>query len=131
MLYRGRNAVFGAHPFFKGECWMCGIAGQISSDISVIQNQCEIYQAMQQSMSRRGPDQRGMMIEGNAALIHARLCVIDPENGLRPMKLRLGEQEFVIVYNGELYNTPELRSELETLGHRFENHSDTEVLLHA
>ncbi len=110
---------------------MCGIAGQISSDISVIQNQCEIYQAMQQSMSRRGPDQRGMMIEGNAALIHARLCVIDPENGLQPMKLRLGEQEFVIVYNGELYNTPELRSELETLGHRFENHSDTEVLLHA
>jgi len=72
-----------------------------------------------------------MYIDGNVALIHARLCVVDPENGLQPMGLRLGGEEYTLVYNGELYNTGELRRELKSLGHIFHTHSDTEVLLHA
>jgi len=110
---------------------MCGIAGQISSNTELLRDQTAVFRQMQQSMSRRGPDQHGMVIEDGAALIHARLCVIDPENGLQPMQLRLGDKEWTLVYNGELYNTAELRAQLEQQGHLFRGHSDTEVLLHA
>ena len=110
---------------------MCGIAGQIGEDAPKIESQFPVYCAMQESMRRRGPDQRGMYIGGNAALIHARLCVVDIENGQQPMQLALGRRAFVLVYNGELYNTDELRTALSACGHKFKGHSDTEVLLHA
>lgn len=110
---------------------MCGIAGHINFEKQLGQDQEEIYAAMQQSLSRRGPDQRGMFIEGNAALIHARLCVVDIEHGLQPMILRQGEEEYVLIYNGELYNTEDVRKKLALLGHKFIGHSDTEVLLHS
>ena len=110
---------------------MCGIAGQIVRPGDRVDRMLEVYQQMQNVLSRRGPDQKGMYMEENAALIHARLCVVDPEHGLQPMGLRLGGQEYTLVYNGELYNTHELREELKALGHRFDTHSDTEVLLHA
>ncbi len=103
---------------------MCGIAGQVGGDVRPL---LPVFVKMQNVLSRRGPDQRGMAVFDGAALIHARLSVMDPENGRQPM--RFGP--FTIVYNGELYNTPELRSELEALGHRFETRSDTEVALHA
>lgn len=110
---------------------MCGIAGQVGRRPGVIREQYKTYCAMQQSMNRRGPDQRGMYIGGRAALIHARLAVVDPENGRQPMQLEQGGETYILVYNGELYNTPELRAELTARGHAFEGHSDTEVLLHA
>lgn len=110
---------------------MCGIAGQIGWESHVIENQQEIYKAMQQSMNRRGPDQRGMYQKGNAVLIHSRLCVVDIENGAQPMVLTAGNREYALIYNGELYNTRELRAQLMEKGHRFYGHSDTEVLLHA
>ena len=110
---------------------MCGIAGQIGRDPRVIQGQYAAYCAMQQTLSRRGPDQRGMFISGRAALIHARLAVVDIENGLQPMQLDWQGESYTLVYNGELYNTPELRAALQNAGHRFTGHSDTEVLLHA
>ncbi|MDD4850196.1 MAG: asparagine synthase (glutamine-hydrolyzing) [Gemmiger sp.] len=110
---------------------MCGIAGQVGADASTIEKQHTVYCAMQQSMGRRGPDQSGMYICGNAALLHARLCVVDVENGRQPMQLSQGKRGYVLVYNGELYNTGELREELRGAGHRFTGHSDTEVLLHA
>ena len=94
---------------------MCGIAGQIGRDPRVIQGQYAAYCAMQQTLSRRGPDQRGMFISGRAALIHARLAVVDIENGLQPMQLDWQGETYVLVYNGELYNTPELRAALAQL----------------
>lgn len=110
---------------------MCGIAGQISVDAREIAQNHEIFCRMQQSLSRRGPDQRGMYENGHAALIHARLAVVDLENGRQPMELEWAGERYILVYNGELYNTPELRCALENEGHRFKGHSDTEVLLHA
>ena len=110
---------------------MCGIAGQVGRDPRTIQSRYAAYCAMQQTLARRGPDQRGMFISGRAALIHARLAVVDLENGLQPMQLDWQGETYVLVYNGELYNTPELRAALLHRGHRFAGHSDTEVLLHA
>ena len=110
---------------------MCGIAGQVGRDPRAIQAHYGAYCAMQQTLARRGPDQRGMYISGRAALIHARLAVVDPENGLQPMQLDWKGETYVLVYNGELYNTSELRAALANRGHSFTGHSDTEVLLHA
>ena len=110
---------------------MCGIAGQVGRDPRTIQSRYAAYCAMQQTLARRGPDQRGMYICGAAALIHARLAVVDLENGLQPMQLDWQGETYVLVYNGELYNTPELRAALAARGHSFNGHSDTEVLLHA
>lgn len=91
---------------------MCGIAGQVGRDPRTIQRRYAAYCAMQQTLARRGPDQRGMYICGAAALIHARLAVVDLENGLQPMQLDWQGETYVLVYNGELYNTPELRTVL-------------------
>ena len=60
-----------------------------------------------------------MYICGAAALIHARLAVVDLENGLQPMQLDWQGETYVLVYNGELYNTPELRAALAARGHSF------------
>ena len=66
---------------------MCGIAGQIGRDPRVIQGQYAAYCAMQQTLSRRGTDQRGMFISGRAARIHGRLAVGDIGSGLQTMQL--------------------------------------------
>lgn len=110
---------------------MCAIAGQIFPVGGKAEKNRVVYEKMQKTMNRRGPDQNGIFIEENAALIHSRLCVVDPENGLQPMTLTLGDKYFVLIYNGELYNTPELRKMLSEKGHKFKTHSDTEVLLHS
>lgn len=105
---------------------MCAIAGLIG----VPYDEACLH-AMERTMERRGPDQRGVYLEPELALLHARLAVVDLEGGRQPMQLEWGGQRLVLVYNGELYNTPDLRRELETLGHSFRTRSDTEVLLHS
>lgn len=62
---------------------------------------------------------------------HKRLIVIDPEGGKQPMSFKFNENTYTIVYNGQIYNTPELRESLKEEGFTFEGHSDTEVLLKA
>jgi len=109
---------------------MCGIAGEVSFSNSVTKNK-DSFLRMQKVLSPRGPDQNGIYINKNVALIHTRLCVIDIENGIQPMSFKYGEQEYTLVYNGELYNTEEIREELINYGHRFMGHSDTEVVLKA
>ena len=104
---------------------MCAIAGILGQEAPP-----EAIAAMLATMARRGPDDRGVFQEEGVTLLHARLAVIDPAGGRQPMTLHFGGAEYTIVYNGELYNTGELRRELQKLGHRFEGHSDTEVLLH-
>ncbi len=109
---------------------MCGIAGEVSYSQAVAKNK-DSFLRMQKVLSPRGPDQNGLYIKDNVALIHSRLCVIDIENGVQPMSANYDENEFTVVYNGELYNTDEVRDQLKLLGHKFYGHSDTEVVLKA
>ena len=104
---------------------MCAIAGVL--DLAVDES---LIQSMLQTMHRRGPDSIGQYRNDDCALLHTRLAVIDPAGGQQPMTLAWGEETYTMVYNGELYNTQELRSRLTSLGHSFAGHSDTEVLLH-
>ena len=102
---------------------MCGIAGIISFSEDV-RSSLDICGNIQQALIRRGPDQRGIFLSREAALIHTRLAVIDISGGRQPMSFN----GHTIVYNGELYNTDELRRELSD-SFDFETHSDTEVVL--
>ena len=105
---------------------MCAIAGLIGLPATD-----EVIQKLLSTMQRRGPDARGTYVSGDVTLLHARLAVIDPQGGAQPMRLSHCGEDYGIVYNGELYNTDEIRTELLKLGHKFSGHSDTEVLLHA
>ena len=105
---------------------MCGIAGTIGLNINE-----DINKQMLATMSRRGPDAVGTYTCKECTLLHARLAVIDPLRGKQPMELDWNGEHYVLVYNGELYNTEEVRRELEKSGHNFCSHSDTEVVLHA
>lgn len=107
---------------------MCGIAGEICPHGGVTG---DFARAAQDSLRRRGPDQSGIYRSGSAVLIHTRLCVVDIENGKQPMTCIHDGRRYVIVYNGELYNTEEVRSELIEYGCEFTGHSDTEVVLKA
>ena len=107
---------------------MCGIAGLIDFDEDAKRYKHH-YEEMLQRLSRRGPDENGTYLSEKACLLHARLSVVDVENGKQPMRRQWGEQAMVLVYNGELYNAAELRKELKLLGHTFQENSDTEVLL--
>ena len=91
----------------------------------------ETIQKMMKTMSRRGPDGAGTFLSEDCTLLHSRLAIIDPEGGKQPMRLSYHGENYTLIYNGELYNTRELRTELEKAGHSFQEHSDTEVLLHA
>ena len=107
---------------------MCGIAGQIGYDQG-LRTQTETITKMQAALRRRGPDQEGLFLAPHAQLAHTRLCVIDPVNGRQPMTARREGRTCTLVYNGELYNTEDLRRELAAAGWGFSGHSDTEVLL--
>ena len=105
---------------------MCAIAGMVGLPLEP-----DTAKRMLATMERRGPDSEGIYQRESCSLLHARLAIIDPAGGRQPMALRHGGETYVLVYNGELYNTDELRCELISLGHSFEGHSDTEVVLHA
>jgi len=107
---------------------MCGITGWVDWELDLSQHRETIIQ-MGETMKHRGPDASGDWVSVHAAMAHSRLIVIDPEGGKQPMIRQYGENQYVITYNGELYNTNELRTELKLLGHHFHSHSDTEVLL--
>lgn len=105
---------------------MCAIAGVINMQV----NEPTVIK-MLQTMRRRGPDSNGVMKSAGVTLLHSRLVIVDPEGGVQPMELEYGSEKYTLVYNGELYNTEEVRQELLVLGHQFKSYSDTEVLLHA
>mgnify|MGYP000953590681 FL=1 len=109
---------------------MCGIAGWIDFHRD-LRMQEDIIGKMTGTLVRRGPDAQGIYRKENVCLMHRRLIVIDPENGIQPMTIQKGNTSYTIVYNGELYNTSELRDELLAFGYHFRGHSDTEVLLTA
>jgi asparagine synthase (glutamine-hydrolysing) len=106
---------------------MCGIAGIVSAeaderiDAATIRRMCD-------AIVHRGPDDEGVFVKGNTGLGMRRLSIIDLSGGHQPI---FNEDQTVwVVYNGEIYNFPELRKELVSKGHRFYTQSDTEVIVH-
>ncbi|WP_243296221.1 asparagine synthase (glutamine-hydrolyzing) [Bacillus litorisediminis] len=109
---------------------MCGITGWIdfkqdlSSHVEIVQNKAE-------TLSKRGPDDTNYFVRPHVLFGHKRLVVVDPEGGKQPMTILHQGNAYTICYNGELYNTEDLRKELLIKGYSFKGHSDTEVLLTA
>ncbi|MGI9862309.1 asparagine synthase (glutamine-hydrolyzing) [Moorella naiadis] len=109
---------------------MCGITGWVDWEQDLTR-QVPILEAMTATLAYRGPDAAGTWISARAALGHRRLIVVDPAGGGQPMVRCRGEEKFVVSYNGELYNTEDIRRDLLARGYTFRGHSDTEVLLTA
>mgnify|MGYP004606967579 FL=1 len=107
---------------------MCGFVGFVNfkEDIS---NMKHVLLNMNSTISKRGPDEDGFYINNHVALAHKRLIVIDPDGGKQPMVEKRSYGEYVIVYNGQIYNTKELKETLVENGFSFNGHCDTEVLL--
>lgn len=109
---------------------MCGITGWIDFKRS-LRNQGDCLSEMARTLTHRGPDEQNIWLSEHAAFGHRRLIVVDPEGGRQPMQRTDNNGTYTIVYNGELYNTEEVRTELKACGHTFLSYSDTEVLLKA
>jgi asparagine synthase (glutamine-hydrolysing) len=107
---------------------MCGIAGLVAKPNEAVEK--TLIEAMAKSMALRGPDASGVQIQKNVGLAHRRLKIIDLSDTAN-QPLFNEDAKVSVVFNGEIYNFAELRTELETLGHRFRSKSDTEVIVHA
>ena len=108
---------------------MCGIAGIVALAPNASPPEREALLRMAGSLGHRGPDELGLYRDERAGLAHARLSIVDVASGQQPMADD-GERTW-IVFNGEIFNYPELREELSALGYRFRTRSDTEVILQA
>lgn len=106
---------------------MCGIAGVVFKDPSYLVQQ-GLLEKMCAAIHHRGPDEWGMWVEGPVGIGMKRLRIIDLASGSQPMVN--ADRTIRIVFNGEIYNFLELRSELETRGYCFTTNSDTESILH-
>lgn len=107
---------------------MCGIAGIFDLTAKREINR-DLLHTMNETQFHRGPDEGGLHIEAGLGLGHRRLSIIDLSSGQQPMHSQDGN--VVLTYNGEVYNFPELRKELEALGYAFSTHCDTEVIVYA
>ena len=105
---------------------MCGIAGIINFKAS--EDKRPLLQKMIGFLHHRGPDAAGIYTSGPAGLGHARLSIIDLSSGDQPIHNE--DRTVWIVYNGEIFNYPELREDLKRRGHRFYTQTDTEILVH-
>jgi asparagine synthase (glutamine-hydrolysing) len=113
---------------FKGVINLCGFVGWVNRRED-LRNKNQTIQCMLNTLSHRGPDEFGYFSTPNAILGHRRLIVVDPEGGRQPMTREVGNKKLTLVYNGELYNTEEVRGKLKAKGYHFKAYSDTEVLL--
>jgi len=106
---------------------MCGICGQFNfgDDAPVLR---EGIKRMARTIAHRGPDDEGYFISGPIGLGFRRLSIIDLAGGHQPMSD--AEESVWVIFNGEIYNFPELKNELESFGHVFRTRSDTEVIVH-
>ncbi len=114
----------------EGVAFMCGFAGLIDFQRDLT-NEVSIIEAMTDTLKLRGPDQHGYNINTHVLFGHRRLIVVDPNGGLQPMTKVQGSFHYTLIYNGELYNTEDIRKELLEKGYTFDSYSDTEVLLTA
>lgn len=104
---------------------MCGIFGVVNYQLNEVKTPYDMNCV--QAVLHRGPDEGGNFYDKHVFLGHRRLSVVDIEQGKQPMAFH----HYTMVYNGELYNTEEIRQELLEAGYTFKGHSDTEVLLKA
>lgn len=110
---------------------MCGITGWIDFTIPLKKQGERHVATMANTLGKRGPDAITTWTHDHVVFGHTRLIVVDPTGGGQPMKREVRDSVYTICYNGELYNTEEIRKELESFGYQFQSHSDTEVLLFA
>jgi len=103
---------------------MCGICGKYSPNGV----QPEELNHMLDTIAHRGPDDSGVYLRGNIGLGNRRLSIIDLQSGKQPISNEDGT--IWVVYNGEMYNFPKLRPQLESKGHVFRTNSDTEAIVH-
>lgn len=111
---------------------MCGVTGFSTFREDYLLRDAQVRtlcDQMRDTIAHRGPDSQGTWVGSHAALGHVRLAVMDPTRGLQPMRKVIGEHEYIISYNGEIYNADELRLDLFRRGYSFETTCDTEVLL--
>jgi len=109
---------------------MCGITGWIDFQRDIRKEQKTI-EKMAETLTKRGPDDTNIWTNTHVGFGHKRLVVVDPEGGKQPMLKEKHDNRYTICYNGELYNTEDIRKELLIKGYSFKGHSDTEVLLTA
>ena len=107
---------------------MCGICGVIFKEKSKKVPEKWLMD-MTSTMKHRGPDGSGIFVERNVGLGHRRLSIIDLDTGQQPMSD--AANNVVIVFNGEIYNFPELKERLKALGHTFRTRYDTEAIINA
>jgi len=113
---------------------MCGIAGFCNFNADYLENEGywnDILVKMRESIAHRGNDNTGEFLRKHVGLGHTRLSIRDLSFGAQPIVRNIGGTEYVIVYNGEIYNTDELEPELKKAGFVFETTTDTEVILYA
>lgn len=106
---------------------MCGFCGYVNKKESITDD--KQIKLMNDTITKRGPNDYNVYINDNVALGHTRLSIIDVTYGKQPMKKIVNDKEYIIVYNGELYNTNELREDLINKGYTFSTKCDTEVVL--
>jgi asparagine synthase (glutamine-hydrolysing) len=106
---------------------MCGIAGIVKLD-PARRVEADRLARMRDELTHRGPDDAGLWLDGPVGLAHRRLSIVDVAGGHQPMASP--DADVHIVFNGEIYNHPALRPELEARGHRYATRSDTETILH-
>ncbi|MBB6451812.1 asparagine synthase (glutamine-hydrolyzing) [Salirhabdus euzebyi] len=107
---------------------MCGITGLVNWKKD-LETEREFLQKMTDTLTKRGPDDTQIWVNRHIGFGHKRLAVVDLEGGIQPMSREKNGYTYTIAYNGELYNTDEIRQELLKRGYRFTTTSDTEVLL--
>lgn len=115
------------HIFYRSD-FMCGITGWINFRDN-LSDKGNVIKKMTDTLKLRGPDDNGYFFSKHVLLGHRRLIVLDPRGGGQPMTRCFADKKYTIVYNGELYNTNEVRKTLSEEGFIFESYSDTEVLL--
>lgn len=108
---------------------MCGITGIYYTNNKNPKEMDTDIKRMTSSLTHRGPDDHGYYVNSKIALGHRRLSIIDLEGGHQPIFNE--DKSMCIIFNGEIYNYKEIRSELSQKGHQFSTHSDTETILHA
>ncbi len=109
---------------------MCGFVG-FSNIKENISNNINVLKGMTNTLQKRGPDEEGFFTKEHVLLGHRRLIIVDADNGKQPMSATYQNNTYTIVYNGQLYNTKDIRKKLIDKGFEFSGYSDTEVILKA
>src|SRR5579875_1246897 len=114
----------GHYAFLRKEHgFMCGISGWIDFHKN-LRKETAVMNLMANTLSKRGPDETNIWTDLHAGFGHKRLIVVDPAGGRQPMTREKSGDQYTICYNGELYNTEDIRKILLTKGYSFNGHSD-------